>query len=189
MTPVVEETAASVLHHRVSFKEAELVELSCFSVITQRALGQIYVADTNAFPLLPLSLPTHTHVQTVSQRSAMCLQYGRSRSHGLCFSPHLRGNGTLGCLSAGIVLPLPHISLRSQWCIHISSAPDILINHSGCRWLIIKERETSEVYNLDLLCFCSPLSLCFRISGSRRDAREKLEVNITYSECESIFAQ
>lgn len=40
----------------VASREAELVELPCCSVITQRALGQIHVADTNTF-LFFLSLP------------------------------------------------------------------------------------------------------------------------------------
>lgn len=140
------------------------MELACFSVITQRALGQIYVADTNAFPLPSLSpcphTHTHTRTNTVSQRSAMCLQYGRSWSHGLCVSLHLRGNGTLGRLSVGIVLPLPYISLCSQWYIRISSSPDILINHSEC-WLIIKVRETSEVYDFDFSMFLQSFESMF----------------------------
>lgn len=70
MTQGEEEISASTLYHWASSKEAELVELPCFSVITQRTLGQPYVADTNAFPRrslsLSISLPahTHTHVQT-----------------------------------------------------------------------------------------------------------------------------
>lgn len=99
-----EEISEAALYHWVRSKESDMVELPCFSVITQRALGQIYVADSNAFPFPSPSLPTHTHTRrhTVSQRSAMCLQYGRSWSRGLCVSVHLRGNGALGRLLSAL---------------------------------------------------------------------------------------
>lgn len=57
---------------------------------------------------------THTRTHTVPQHSAMCLQYGRSWSRGLCISLHLRGNGTLARLSVRYYTPL----FLTSHCIH-----------------------------------------------------------------------
>lgn len=44
-----------LLNRRVSTTDVVLVELACLSVITQKTLGQIRVADMNLFPF---SLPS-----------------------------------------------------------------------------------------------------------------------------------
>ncbi len=190
-----EEISASALYHWASSKEAELVELPCFSVITQRALGQICVADTNAFPLLALCLHTRTH--TASQRSAMCLQYGRSWSRGLCVFLHLRGNGTLGRLSVGIVLPLPYISLCSLWCL------DILFNHSDFVLFFLKEKKNEleswvvitvwEHLKYLISIFCVSTALWVLVFIQHWAAHRNMwGINlglISRKACESIFAQ
>lgn len=118
MTKGEEEISASTLYHWASSKEAELVELPCFSVITQRALGQPYVADTNAFPLRSLSqflcLHTHTYEHSVPAQGHMSAIWEVLKSWPLHL-PALEGKWHSVC----IVLPRPCTSLCSLWYIHI----------------------------------------------------------------------
>lgn len=56
-------------------------------------------------PLLSVP-PSLSSPHPVSQRSTMCLQHGRSWSHGLCLLLHSGANGPLVLLAVGIVLTL-----------------------------------------------------------------------------------
>lgn len=98
----------------------------------------------------------------------MCLQYGRSWSHGLCVSLHSRGNGALACFSVGVALPLPYVSPRTH-LIH-SHLFHSWHSHQSLEVLAYYQSKggTSEVYNLDFLHFYTPPSPGFHLRSSQR---------------------
>lgn len=86
-------------------------------------------------PLLSVP-PSLSSPHPVSQRSTMCLQHGRSWSHGLCLLLHSGANGPLVLLAVGIVLTLFAV-------ISLPPLFDILI--------VLCLQEKAEAYNFHWL--------------------------------------
>lgn len=113
--------AASALYNRATFKEAELVALLGFSVITQRALGQICAVETNASPLLSLSLtpspyPPCPHTRALTLRPSVAPCVCNMGGPGVTASVSLRTGGEAALMSvspSSSFSPFfsPHVSL------------------------------------------------------------------------------